>query len=157
MSRLWPKSDKVPEHVRIFQARLRVPLLCMDERWKEDGVAQKEDGRVVAHQIPISLRCVKLDGKPSWITHRVGGTRFPADRRESYRDRCPGARLKHASLANLVGKIRGRLKVAEPCGSLGVYHALWDTFAIKFGQVIQQDKVLQQNRTTEKKGQREDS
>lgn len=34
MSGLWPKRQKVPEHVRIFQVRYRVALLGVYEAWK---------------------------------------------------------------------------------------------------------------------------
>lgn len=38
---------------------------------EEDGVAYEEDGRVVAHQVPVALLRVELDGEPAWVTGRV--------------------------------------------------------------------------------------
>ena len=50
-----PQADEVPEHVGVLEVRGRVALLRVDERREEDGVADEEDGRVVAHQVPVAL------------------------------------------------------------------------------------------------------
>ena len=55
MSGHWHEGDEVPEHVGVLEVRGRVALLRVDERREEDGVADEEDGRVVAHQVPVAL------------------------------------------------------------------------------------------------------
>lgn len=55
MGGFGPQADEVPEHVGVLEVRGRVALLRVDERREEDGVADEEDGRVVAHQVPVAL------------------------------------------------------------------------------------------------------
>ena len=76
MGRLLSKSDKVPKHVRVLQMGDGVPLLGVDEVGEHQGVADEEDGGVVAHQVPVALLGVELDGEASWITCSVGRTGF---------------------------------------------------------------------------------
>lgn len=45
-----------------------VALLSMDEAWEKDGVPNKEDGGVVANQIPVTLLSIELDSKASRIS-----------------------------------------------------------------------------------------
>lgn len=79
MSRLLSQSDEVPKHIRILQVSHRVPLLGVDETWKEDGIPDKEDGRVVADQIPVSIVGVELDSKAARITSSVSRSGLTAD------------------------------------------------------------------------------
>ena len=74
MGRLLSKSDKVPKHVRVLQMGDGVPLLGVDEVGEHQGVADEEDGGVVAHQVPVALLSVELDGEASGITCSVGRT-----------------------------------------------------------------------------------
>ena len=53
-----------------------VPLLCVDKVGEHEGVANEENGGVIAHQVPVALLGVELDSKASWIACSVGGTGF---------------------------------------------------------------------------------
>ena len=41
----------------------RISLLGVDEAGEEERVPDEEDGRVVAHHVPVALLRVELDGK----------------------------------------------------------------------------------------------
>ena len=48
----------------------RVPLLGVDEAGEEEGVTDEEDGGVVAHEVPVALLRVELDGESTGISER---------------------------------------------------------------------------------------
>ena len=73
VGRLLPQGDEVPEGVRVLAVRHRVPLLRVDEAREEDGVADEEDGRVVAHQVPVALAGVELAGEAAGVPVEGGG------------------------------------------------------------------------------------
>lgn len=78
MSRLGSQADEVPEHVGILQVSLGIPLLRVDEAREEDRVANEEDRRVVANQVPDALVGVEFQGEAARIARRVGGAAFAA-------------------------------------------------------------------------------
>ena len=69
----------VEKTYRIFQMRLWVPLLRMNETWKQNGVTDEEDWGVVAHQVPIAFFSVKLDRKSTRVSSRVRRARLTAN------------------------------------------------------------------------------
>ena len=98
------ERDEVPEHVRILQMSGGVPLLSVDEGGEEDRVSippqiindkqpfweisvrekpDEENGCVVSNQIPVPLLGIKLNGKPSGVSHCIRRPRFPTDSAES--------------------------------------------------------------------------
>jgi hypothetical protein len=54
---LRAKANEVPHGIRVLAVCSGVPLLRVDERWKQHRVSDEEDGCVVADKIPISI-CV---------------------------------------------------------------------------------------------------
>ena len=64
----WHQGDEIPEHVRILQMGLWVPLLSVDEAWKQDWIPDEEYWSVVANKIPITLLSVELYCKSSGIS-----------------------------------------------------------------------------------------
>jgi len=56
MDSFWPKGNEIPKHVRITEMSRRIPLLCMNEGWEENGIPQEENGGIITYDIPISLR-----------------------------------------------------------------------------------------------------
>ena len=98
---------------------LGIALLGMDEGGKEDGVADEEDGRVVAHQVPVALLGVELEREAAWVAHRVGRAALASDRGEAHRQRSALAhRGEHGRLAVACDVVR-HLKVAERTWSYG--------------------------------------
>lgn len=83
MSRLLMGREVVPEHGGIFEVRLRVSLLRMDENGKFRGVAKEENRGVVEDPVPIAFVGVKLERKASRIPGGVGRPLFAADGRKA--------------------------------------------------------------------------
>ena len=64
----WHQGNEIPEHIRVLQMSLRIPLLCVDEAWKQDWIPDEEDWSIVPNKIPISILSVKFNCKSSWIS-----------------------------------------------------------------------------------------
>lgn len=75
---LRSQRDEVPEHVGVFQMRLRVAFLGVDEAREEDRVTNEEDRRVVADDVPDAIISVEFDCKASGITSSVSAAAFTA-------------------------------------------------------------------------------
>ncbi len=65
-----------------------IALLGVDEAREEERVSDEEDGGVVAHQVPISLFRVELDGEASRIPGAVSGAGLSSHRAEADCNRC---------------------------------------------------------------------
>jgi hypothetical protein len=102
------------------------------------ALPQKEDGRVVTHEIPNALVGVELDGKTARISGGVGRSRLSTHSRKAD---CHGDTVS-CLLEERGSTIRPEclgvchFKVTKGTTSLGVYDAFRNAFAIKGGQVI---------------------
>lgn len=88
-------------HCRIFKVGLRITLLGMYEDREFRRVAKEEYGCIVKYPIPITLFCVKFEGKASRISGRVRRALLTADRGE--------ARNAFGSLSNVTEHIHRSL------------------------------------------------
>lgn len=59
---------------------IRFWLTSVDEIWKLESILDEEDRNIVSDNIPVPLLCIKLDCKPSDISHSVGTTTASKDR-----------------------------------------------------------------------------
>lgn len=108
MGRLLMGRQIVPEHGGIFEVRLGVSLLRMDENGEFGGIAEEEDGGVVEDPIPIAFIGVEFERKASRIPGRVGRPFFAADGGETSDT--------FGFLADAVEHIqRGRLAISISC------------------------------------------
>jgi hypothetical protein len=57
MDRLRVLGEVVPEHVRVFEMGLGVPLLSVDKVREFGRVADEEDGGVVEYPVEITFIC----------------------------------------------------------------------------------------------------
>lgn len=146
---LRAQGDEVPEHVRVLQVGGRVALLGVDEAREEDRVADEEDRRVVADQIPDSVLGVELDGESARVADGVGRAALTPDGREANGDRGALSDLAEHLRSGVLLDVRvGHLEVAEGAGSLGVHHALWDALAVEVGNLVQELDILQEERAS---------
>lgn len=142
---LGSEGDEVPVHVGVLQVRLRIALLAVDEAREEEWIADEEDRRVVAHQIPDAVFGVELHGEASRISHGVGTAALTSDGRETHRNR--------RSLANLVEDLRGGefgdvvrdFEVAESSAAFGMFHSLRNALAVKVSHCVEEVDVLEQD------------
>ena len=83
VERLRKGCPEVPVVLCRPHVRLRVALDGAIEVRELVGVAQKEDGGVVADQVPVPFFGVELHGKAADVAFRVGRTPFARDSREA--------------------------------------------------------------------------
>ena len=89
MDGLWVLRQIVPEHgtvVGVGQVCGGIALLGMDEVGEFGRISQKEDWRVIGHDVPVSLFGPHFDRESSWITSQVVGARLAPDGGEAYGD-----------------------------------------------------------------------
>lgn len=164
MSRLLMGRQIVPEHGGIFEIRLGVSLLCVDENGEFGGVAKEEDRGVVEDPVPIAFIGVEFERKASWIPGRIRRPLFAADGGEAsdtfgfladciehiQRGRLTVSISLHHGwsifVSHQITDIMCHLKLSIRSGPFGVHHPLRDSFTIKMGEEIDQMKVLQQQR-----------
>jgi len=60
-----------PEHVRIFQMGLGVPLLGVNEMRELGGVSDEEDWGVVEHPVPVTVVGLQLDRKSTRVASSI--------------------------------------------------------------------------------------
>ena len=88
MRGLLAKRDEVPEVVvcslSLRQARLRVRLTGVDEVREFDTILNKEDGNVVADDIPVTFLRVKSAGETSDFSRRLSRAGATEDGRETH-------------------------------------------------------------------------
>mmetsp|Transcript_2170 Transcript_2170/g.5160 ORF Transcript_2170/g.5160 Transcript_2170/m.5160 type:complete len:491 (+) Transcript_2170:2452-3924(+) len=141
---LGSQADKVPHCVWVFAVGGRVALLRVDERGEQHGVPDEEDGRVVAHHVPVALLRVELERKPSRVS---GGVRAPALSADSREARSQRRLLAHTveqlRLAVLFDLARRHLEVAKGAPALGMHHALRNALSVESSKVVDEGEVLQ--------------
>jgi len=103
----------------------------VDDVGKLDGILDKEDGNVVADQIPVTLLGVELDSEPTHITNRIGAPAAAKDSREADEHRryarriCQDGRKRHV-LGTLV-----HAELSECTATARVDNSLGDPLMIK--------------------------
>ena len=103
-----------------MQIRSRISLLGMNEAGKEDWVADEENGRIVADQIPISLLRVIFHGKSPWIANSVGTARFAGHGGETEKARSFLANFRKYFGFCVHGDVMGDFKFAIGTGAMGM-------------------------------------
>lgn len=78
MSRLRTQRHEVPEHVGVLQVSLWISFLRVDEAWEEHRVANEEDWRIVADQIPNSVLGVEFGCETTRIAKSVSRSALAA-------------------------------------------------------------------------------
>lgn len=59
--------------LRLWDLVVRFRFARVDDVWKFDGILDEENRDVIAHNVPVSLLRVELDGKATDITNCVCG------------------------------------------------------------------------------------
>mmetsp|Transcript_42381 Transcript_42381/g.73695 ORF Transcript_42381/g.73695 Transcript_42381/m.73695 type:complete len:306 (-) Transcript_42381:8-925(-) len=145
---LRAQGNEVPEGIGIFAVSDGVALLCVNERGKQDGIADEEDRRVVAHKIPVALLGVELHGETSRITCSIGTATLATHSGKAHS--CGGLlsdSAEHLGAAIVLNLRRSDLEIAKCSSSLRMHNALWDALSVKCGQVVDESEILQCNRT----------
>lgn len=121
---------------------MRLRFSSVDQVRELDGILYEEDGDVVAHDIPISLGSVELDGEATDIADCVCRASTAKDGGEANKEGCLAGGIGEDAG---VGHILGRLvesKGTESSGATGVDDSLGNTFMIKTVDLARTDKSL---------------
>ena len=117
----------------------------MHQVWKLDGVLNKEDGHVVAHQVPVAFVGIKLDGKTAHITGGVFGAPFACDCRKAHKHRCDLSGFLKRCRLGVLGKWCVAFKKTMRTRTTCVNDSLRNSFVVKVSDFFAQNKVFQQS------------
>ena len=117
----------------------------MDEVREFQRIADEKDRGVVAHQIPVALLGIELEGEAAHIAFGIGGALLTGHGGEAQEDRgllADGAeQIGLAELADVVGHGKG----AVGARALSVNHPLGNALAVEVGEFLHQPDVLHQD------------
>ena len=115
--------------LRDFIVRFRLP--SMDQVRKFHGILKKEDGNIIAHNVPITLTSIEFDGETADITDSIGTSTATQDGREAKEDwrltRCIGKNAGTSDIRSAFVK----LEVAKSCSTSGVDDSFWYPFVVE--------------------------
>lgn len=146
MHGLWPQGVEVPEHIRVFQVSLRIPLLRVDKAREENGIPDEKYRRVVSHEIPNSILGIKLQCEASGISNGVRRSRLPTYRGKPYGDRSLFSDGRKHLGGAIFGDVVRYLEIAESSRPFSVDNTLWDSLPVKMGHLFDEVVVLNENR-----------
>ena len=125
---------------------MRLGLGCVNEIRKFHRVLNEEDGNVVADQIPIALIGIELDRETSHIAHGIRRAAFANDGREAHEDRCPLAGFGEQRCSGIFLKRVVAFEIPVCGRTAGMDYALRYTLVVKMGDLLAQNKILEQRR-----------
>ena len=146
--RLGRVREEVPHVVGLLAVGVGVVLLGVDEVGELQRVADEEDRRVVAGEIPIPVRRVELDREAAGIPHRVGGALGPRHGGEAdeHVGLLAGHREHvHAGPAGRLG-VGDRERPVRP-GTDGVHDPFRNAFPVEPGELLDEVLIGEQDRT----------
>lgn len=110
-----------------------------------DGIADEEDGEVIAYDVIIAFFGVEFGGKASWVAEGFGRAGTVDNGRKA--DEYGGflAFLVEEFGFGEVGKIVCGDKFAIGASAAGVYDAFGDAFAVEGGEFFEEVDVLEEN------------
>ena len=148
VQRLRHQCPEIPIIVGAAHPGARVALDGVVEIGKAQRIAEEEDRRVVADQVPVAFLGVELERSAADVTLGVGGTPFAGDRREAGKHRRLladfGKDLRLRKARDVV--CHGEGAVGAP--ALCMHAALGDHLAVEMRQLLDQPDVLQQRRAS---------
>lgn len=148
------QRPEVPHRGRRAKIGSRMPLLRMDEIREFQRIADEEDRRVVANEVPVSFPGIKLDRKAAHVAFRVGCAEFTGHGRKAdqkiglFADRIEQLRVR------VLRNILRHREAAECAPAFGVDDALRNALAVLMRKLFKQLIVLQQQWTACARGKR---
>ena len=147
------QAPEVPGGRGAAQVGARMALLRVDEVGELERIADEEDRRVVAHQIPVALVGVELHGKAAHVTLGVGRAHLSGHGGKARDQRRDLAHFREDAGTGVARDVLGDGEGAEGAPALGVDDALGDALTVLVGQLLQQVPVLHQHRAARAGGQ----
>ena len=143
---LRQRRPEVPVVESAPEIGARVALDRVVEVGELEGIAQEEDRRVVAHQVPVALVGVELDREAPDVALGVGGAALAGDRGETHEEIGLLSDLGEDARLGVAGDVAGDGEGAVGTRPLGVHTPLGNHLAVEVGELLQEPDVLQQHR-----------
>ena len=115
-------------------------------------VADEEDRRVVADQVPVAFFGIELQREAADVALGVSRAALAGDRREAGEHRGLLADFGEDLRLGVAGDVVGDGERAERAGALGVHAPFGDHLAVEVGHLLQKPDVLQQGRPARSRG-----
>ena len=153
VQRLGQAGPEVPVALRRVHVGVRIALHHVVEVDELLGIAQEEDGRVVAHEVPVAVGRVELHGEAADVSLGVSRAALARHGGEADEHLGLGARLKHLRL-RVLADIAGHLEGAVRARTLRVHASLGDDLAVEVRQLLDHPVVLEHHGAALARGQR---
>src|SRR5690606_19156486 len=101
-----------------------------------DRVLNEEHGDVVAHEVPVALFGVELDGKAPYVARRVDRTSSARHRREAREYGRLATHLGEDARARVAGERMGEREGAVGADAACVHDALGDALVVEVGDLL---------------------
>ena len=152
MQRLRQRGPEVPVVAGAAQVGAGIALDGVVEVGELERIAQEEDRRVVAHQVPVALLGVELHGKAADVTLGVGRAALAGHGGKADEEIGLLSHLGEDLGLGIAGDVVGDGEGAVGAGTLGVHAALGDHLPVEVGEFLQEPDILQQHRAARSGG-----
>nr|GEU28579.1 hypothetical protein [Tanacetum cinerariifolium] len=147
VQRFGQQSPEVPVVFGRTQVGFRIAFDHVVEVGELERIAEEEHGRVVAHDVPVALLGIELDGEAADVAFGIGRAALAGHGGKAHEDVGLLAHFRKQRGARVLGDVVGHRKGAVGARALGVHAALGDHFAREVRQLFQVPHVLQQDGT----------
>ncbi|MNF54933.1 hypothetical protein D3C84_363770 [compost metagenome] len=148
VQRLGRMRPEVPHRLGTLQVALRQTLLGVDKVWKLQWITNEEHGGIVANDVPVAFLGVELQGEPARITLGIGRTTLATHGGKPQESRGLLANCLKQLRAGVLSDIACHGERTVGTRAFGVYTALRDVFTVEVGKLLDQVKVVEQQRAT---------
>src|SRR5579862_9818975 len=121
-------------------------FLSVNEIGELIRVPYEEYRRVVAHQVPVALLCIKFDREATHVTLRISSAELTGHGRKTHDQRRPATGLQYFRLRVLRDVTRDRQRAVRT-PTLGVDRTFGNSLAVLVRELLNQLIILQQQRT----------
>ncbi|MNQ46784.1 hypothetical protein D3C85_606100 [compost metagenome] len=128
--------------MRVAHAGTRVAFDRVVEVRETQWIAKEKHRGVVAHQIPVALLGVELQGETSDVTLGIGRAALAGNGGETGEDRRLLAHLRKQASLGVARHIVGHGEGAVGAGTFGMHAPLGNDFAVEVGEFFQQPDIL---------------
>ncbi len=147
---LGHEGDEVPERVvrrgGLRKAPVGFHLHGMDQVGKLHGVLDEEDRDVVAHQIPVALFGIELDGKAAHIARGIHRARSTGHGGEAHEDRHLLAGFGQDLGGGVLLQRICQLEITVGACAACMDDSLWNALMVEMRDFLAQDEIFQQRR-----------
>ena len=148
MQRFGQGGPEIPVVGRTAHVGTRVALDGMVQVGKLQWVAQEEDGRIVAHQVPIARLGIELHGKATDIALGIGRSALASYGRKAHEALRLLAHFAEDGGTGIARDVMRHRKGAVCSRTLGVHTPFGNHLAVEVCQFFQEPRILQGDRPT---------